>query len=132
MIGLDTNILIRYLTQDDPIRSPQATALIEGELSIENPGFVTVVTIAETAWVLTRSYSLSRQEVAGDIQRILSADVFVVEHLQYVFAAMEMLKDGSADFSDALVGFLAGHAGCAHTVTFDRKAARLPGFKLLS
>ena len=132
MIGLDTNILIRYLTQDDPILSPKATALIERGLSPENPGFVTAVTMAEVAWVLERSYSLVSHEIADEIERILGADMLKVEHEQHVFVAMMQLRNDNADFSDALIGLLARRAGCTHTLTFDRKASRLPGFELLA
>lgn len=132
MIGLDTNILIRYLTLDDPVLSPKAARLIERDLSAENPGFVSVVTMAETAWVLDRAYSFSNREIAYGIERILSADTLVIEHERDVFAAMRLLARGLADFSDALIGGLAQRSGCSHTVTFDRKASRLPGFALLS
>jgi predicted nucleic-acid-binding protein len=132
MIGLDTNILIRYLTQDDPLLSPKATALIERDLSPENPGFVGVVTMAEVAWVLASSYSLSAHQIADDIEQILGADSLVVEREQHVFKAMTLLREGVAEFGDALIGLLARRAGCSHTVTFDRRASRLEGFALLS
>jgi predicted nucleic-acid-binding protein len=132
MIGLDTNILIRYLTQDDPVLSPKATAMIERELSPERPGFITVVTMAEVAWVLDRIYSLSREEIADDIERILGIDALVVERERQVFEAMMLTRRRAADFADALIGLTALRAGCSHVVTFDRKAARLPGFELLS
>jgi predicted nucleic-acid-binding protein len=132
MIGLDTNILIRYLTQDNQILSPKATALIERHLLPESPGFISVVTMAEVAWVLDSYYSLSSSEIADGIERILSADMFIVEREQQVFTAMMLLRKGAADFADALIGLLAQRAGCSHTLTFDRKASRLPGFELLS
>ncbi|MGH6872064.1 MAG: PIN domain-containing protein [Rhizomicrobium sp.] len=132
MIGLDTNVLIRYLTQDDPLLSPKATALVERELSIENPGYVTVITMVEIAWVLGSSYGLPDEQVADNIERILGADALLVEREQYVYRAMLSLREGAADFSDALIGLLAGRAGCSHTVTFDRRASRLDGFALLS
>ncbi|MGA9867900.1 MAG: PIN domain-containing protein [Acetobacteraceae bacterium] len=71
MIGLDTNVLVRYLAQDDPVQSPTATALIERRLSDADPGFVSTVTMAETAWVLERAYGLSDHEVAAAIERTL-------------------------------------------------------------
>jgi predicted nucleic-acid-binding protein len=132
MIGLDTNILIRYLTQDDPVLSPKATALVERGLSDENPGFVTVVTMAEIVWVLDRAYALSRRDIADRIELILRADVLVVEHERQVLDAMMHLRKGTADFSDALIGLLAQRAGCTRTLTFDLNASRLPGFELLS
>jgi predicted nucleic-acid-binding protein len=131
MIGLDTNVLVRYLTQDDPIQSPRATDLIERQLTELNQGFVSVVTITETAWVLERAYRLNANEIAAAIERTLQADVLVVEDEQQVFAAMTALREGHGSFADALIGELGKQAGCSHTATFDRKALRLPGFALL-
>ena len=131
MIGLDTNILVRYLAQDDPVQSPKATELIERRLSEENPGFVSVVAMVETAWVLDRAYGLADREIAAAIERTLQADVLVVEDEQEVFAAMIALREGHGSFADALIGGLGGRAGCTHTLTFDQKASRLPGFEPL-
>ena len=129
MIGLDTNVLVRYLTQDDPVQSLKATELIEGRLSERNPGFVSIVAMVETVWVLERAYELASQVVAEAVERMLQIDVLMVEHEQEVFAAMVALKEGRGSFSDAVIAALGAKAGCAHTVTFDRKAMRLPGFQ---
>jgi len=131
MIGLDTNILVRYLPQDDPVQSPEATELIEQRLSEENPGFVSIVVMVETVWVLDRAYGLADHAIAAAIERALRVDVLVVESEQEVFAAMIALKEGHGSFADALIGAVGARAGCSHTMTFDRKASRLPGFKLL-
>jgi predicted nucleic-acid-binding protein len=131
MIGLDTNILVRYLAQDDPVQSPQATELIENKLSEENPGFLSVVAMAETVWVLERAYGLSDKDIAAAVEGTLRASVLVVESEQEVFAAMIALKEGRGSFADALIGALGAKAGCSHTVSFDRKALRLPGFELV-
>jgi predicted nucleic-acid-binding protein len=131
MIGLDTNILVRYLAQDDPVQSPKATELIEQRLSEENPGFVSIVVMVETVWVLDRAYGLADHAIAAAIERALRVDVLVVESEQEVFAAMIALKEGHGSFADALIGAVGARAGCSHTMTFDRKASRLPGFKLL-
>jgi predicted nucleic-acid-binding protein len=130
MIGLDTNILVRYLAQDDPVQSPQATDVIESRLSEENSGFISVVAMVETAWVLDRAYGLADREIAAAIERILQADVLVVEDEQEVFTAMIALKEGRGSFADALIGALGARAGCTSTLTFDRKALRLEGFAL--
>jgi predicted nucleic-acid-binding protein len=132
MIGLDTNILVRYLAQDDPVQSPKATEIIEQKLTEDNPGFVSVVAIVETAWVLDRAYGLADQEIAAAIERTLQADVLVVENEQEVFAAMIALKDGAGTFADALIGALGARAGCSRTLTFDREASRLPSFGLVT
>jgi predicted nucleic-acid-binding protein len=131
MIGLDANVLVRYLAQDDPVQSHKATQLIERRLSEGDPGFVSVVAIVETAWVLERSYRLARDEVAAAIERILQVDVLAVESEQEVFTAMIALKEGHGAFADALIGALGAKAGCSRTVTFDRRALRFGGFELL-
>jgi predicted nucleic-acid-binding protein len=131
MIGLDTNILVRYLAQDDPVQSAKSTALIEGRLTERNPGFVSVVSTAETAWVLKRSYGVTDHELAAAIERIVQADLLIVENEQEVVTAMVALREGNGTFADALIGALAAKAGCSRTLTFDRKALRLPGFELL-
>ncbi len=130
MIGLDTNILIRYLTQDDPVQSSKATQVIEHRLSPRNMGFVSVVTMAEIVWILDRAYGLTNREIAAAVERMLQVEVLVVENEQEVFAAMMALKQGRGAFADALIAELATRAGCTHTLTFDKKALRLPGFKV--
>ena len=130
MIGLDTNILVRYLTQDDPLQSGKATDLIERRLTEEAPGFVSVVAMAEIAWVLERAYHLADADIAEAIERILQADALVVESEQEVFIAMTALQEGRGTFADALIGALADRAGCSGTLTFGRTALRLPGFAL--
>ena len=117
--------------EDDPVQSPEATELIEQRLSEENPGFVSIVVMVETVWVLDRAYGLADHAIAAAIERALRVDVLVVESEQEVFAAMIALKEGHGSFADALIGAVGARAGCSHTMTFDRKASRLPGFKLL-
>jgi predicted nucleic-acid-binding protein len=129
MIGLDTNVLVRYFTQDDPIQSPRAIELIE-RLDEDNPGFVSVVAMVEMAWVLERAYGLVDQELAAIIERLLQAPVLVIEDEVEVFTALTALKEGRGDFADALLGGLGQRAGCSVTFTFDHRAARLPGFAL--
>lgn len=130
MIGLDTNILVRYLTQDDPAQSAKATHIIERRLTPTNPGFVSIVAMVETVWVLERAYELTPIEIAGAVERILQTEVLVVENEQEVFTAMIALKRGHGSFADALIGALGEKKGCSRTLTFDRKALRLSGFEL--
>ncbi|HXQ40891.1 MAG TPA: type II toxin-antitoxin system VapC family toxin [Candidatus Udaeobacter sp.] len=130
MIGLDTNVLVRYLAQDDPVQSAKATKLIERHLSEDNPGFVGVVAMVETAWVLERAYGLDGRDIAAAIERTLQVDVLVVEREQDVFTAMTALKEGRGSFADALIAALGISAGCSYTLTFDRRALRLSGFAL--
>lgn len=130
MIGLDTNILVRYLTQDDPVQSPMATDIIEFRLTEENPGFISIVAMVETVWVLDRAYGLADDEIAAALERILQADTLLVENEQEVFMATIALKEGGGSFAHALIGALGARAGCARTLTFDKTALRLPGFEL--
>jgi len=130
MIGLDTNILVRYLTQDDPVQSRTATDVIERRLTEENPGFVSVVAMVEMVWVLDRAYGFSGAEIAAAVERLLQSEVLAVEHEQEVFTAMIAMKQGQGSFADAVIAALGAKAGCSCTVTFDRKALRLPGFEL--
>ena len=130
MIGLDTNVLVRYLAHDDPVQSPRAADIIERQLTAQNPGFVSLVTLVETVWVLDRVYSLTTPQIAAAVEHILEADTLVVQNEQDVFTAMVALKEGRSRFSDALIAALGKTAGCSYTLTFDRNALRIPGFKL--
>jgi len=130
MIGLDTNILVRYFTQDDPPQSRKATEIIERRLSEENPGFVSIVAMVEMVWVLERAYRLAAHEIAAAVERMLQADALVVENEQVVFIAMIALKKGQGSFADAVIAALGARANCSCTLTFDQKALRLPGFEL--
>jgi predicted nucleic-acid-binding protein len=130
MIGLDTNVLVRYIVQDDPVQSRRATEILERRLSDDNPGFVSIVAMAETVWVLERAYRLAAEDVVAAVERMLQTDVLVVESEQEVFAAMTALEEGLGSFADALIGALGAKAGCSATLTFDRRALRLPDFEL--
>ncbi|MGB0063515.1 MAG: type II toxin-antitoxin system VapC family toxin, partial [Terracidiphilus sp.] len=85
MIGLDTNILLRYLVQDDPAQSPQATEIMERHLTEQNPGFVSLVSILEIVWVLGSLYKRTRWEIAQQIEMILAADTLEVQNEQEVY-----------------------------------------------
>jgi predicted nucleic-acid-binding protein len=131
MIGLDTNVLLRYLAQDDPTHSPRATEIVEQRLTEQEPGFVSLVTILEVAWVLKSLFKRSRQEIANDIEMILAADTLDVQNEQEVYDAVVSLRNGIGTFEDALIGALGVWKGCSATLTFDEDAAkRLHGFRL--
>jgi predicted nucleic-acid-binding protein len=130
MIGLDTNILVRYITHDDPIQSAKAREIVEQRLTEEKPGFISIVAMVEIVWVLERAYELTPVEIVRAVERILQTDVLVVEDEQEVFTAMIALKNGQGSFADAVIAALGAKRGCSRTLTFDRKALRLPGFEL--
>ena len=128
VIGLDTNVLVRYLAQDDAVQSARATDLIETRLTRDDPGFISVVAMVEMVWVLDRAYRLSDREIAAVVERLLQADTFVLENEQQVFTAAIAVKERRGSFAGALIGALGSKAGCSHTVTFDRGASRLGNF----
>lgn len=132
MTGLDTNVVLRYLLQDDARQAQQANRIIDRQLSTENPGFLSVATVLEIVWVLRSLLKRSPMQIAAHIEDLLAADRFVVQHEQQVFEAAYALKHGLGEFEDALIGALGVAEGCAQTVTFDRKAARLGSFKLIT
>ena len=132
MIGLDTNLLLRYLVQDDPTQSPLATEIIERRLTKQNPGFVSLVCILEIVWVLGALYKRSHLQMADHIEMILAADTLEVQNEQEVYQAVVALRSGTGTFEDALIGGLGIWRGCSATFTFDQNAAkRLRGFQLI-
>ena len=132
MIGLDTNVLLRYLVQDDPAQSPRATAIIEHRLTKQGPGFVSLVSILEIVWVLGSLFKRTRREIADHIEMILAADTLEVQNEQEVYQAVVALRNGTGTFEDALIGSIGIWRGCSATLIFDQDAAkRLNGFQLV-
>ena len=130
MIGLDTNVLVRYIAQDDPEQSPKATRLIES-LTAEAPGYVTLVSVVELVWVLNGCYGSAKGEVCEVLETLLRSRELVVADTDTVWKALRLYRDSKADFADILIERLASAAGCIHTATFDRAAARECGMRLL-
>ncbi len=131
MTGLDTNVVVRYLVQDDAAQSAIATRLFEKSLSQDDPGFVSAIVLCEIAWVLAESYGASGERIAAAMEGLLAAKQIVVETPDVARKALRQWKESGADFADALIGAIAHVHGAEKTVTFDRAAARLPGFELL-
>jgi predicted nucleic-acid-binding protein len=130
MIGIDTTVLVRYLAQDDRTQSPIASRLID-RLTPEAPGFISVVVLAETVWVLSRAYKASRERIAEIVERLLRSRDLMVENAESAYLALATYQATSADFADALIAHAARLAGCAETVTFDKSAAEYAGMRLL-
>lgn len=125
MIGLDTNILVRYLAQDDPMQSPQATRLIEKELSERSPGYVSLIVLVETCWVLKRLYGATPVEVVNTARDLLDARQLQIENRRGVTRALARLDAHMGDIADALIAECAIEAGCSRVVTFDKAAVKL-------
>ena len=135
MIGLDTNVLARYLTQDDVRQAALASRLIENDLTIARPGFISLVVLAELCWVLSRLYSATMDELADMISDLLNTPQIQVERREVVQAAIRRFKRGKsrkAGLVDALIAELASSEGCSATVTFDKAAVRAAGMTLLA
>jgi predicted nucleic-acid-binding protein len=135
MVGLDTNVLVRYMAQDDPRQSAIATRLIEKELSPAEPGFISLVVLAELCWVLKRLYSASADELVAAVEDLLNTPQFYLERRDAVIGTvqhMEGIKGSKAGFVDALIAQLATAQGCSRTVTFDKVAVRSAGMVLLA
>ena len=130
MIGLDTNVLVRYVMQDDPRQSPRATRLIES-LSADEPGFVPVVALVELVWVLAGSYALNRAQIATVLDTLLRSKEMVVDRADLVTQALQRCGAGGADFADALIERIAAAAGCSATMSFDAAAVKAAAMTLV-
>lgn len=131
MIGLDTNVVLRFLAQDDAEQSPIATRVFS-ELTAEEPGFVSAVVLVETTWVMARRYDSSREEIADVVERLLRSAELIVENAEATYRALALFRSGrSVEFSDALIAMTGKLAGADETVTFDQRAAKQAGMRLL-
>lgn len=130
MIGLDTNILVRYLAQDHASQTRQATRLIES-LTPAQPGYIPLLVVIETVWVLESCYDTGRSEIAQIVETMLSIDSLVVEQSDNAWRALRRFKREGGDFADALIAAQAVSASCDSVYTFDKDAAKRTGMMLL-
>jgi len=130
MIALDTNVLIRYLTQDDKEQSAKANKLFEQKLSIKSPGFISLIVLLEVSWVLMSCYKQDKQALIKIIAHLLSTKQLIVEHSEVAYKALNSYMASNGDFSDALIYQVSCHHQCSKMVTFDKKAVNL-GMTLL-
>jgi predicted nucleic-acid-binding protein len=131
VIGLDTNVLVRYIVHDDDAQWSLASRLIDS-LSEAQPGFISQIALVELVWVLTTIYSLGRQEIAETVSDLLQSRDLVIDRSDSVIRALRIYRVGSADFADCLIDALGRIAGCTQTVTFDQKAAKSAGMTLIT
>lgn len=128
MIALDTNVLVRYLAQDDLRQAKAATRLIEERLTPRTPGFVSAVVVCEVIWVLEDCYDATRAKIVSIIETLLDSRTIVVDGASAVRAALAHEK---IELADAIIHELGRARRCEKTVTFDRRFARLEGVELL-
>jgi predicted nucleic-acid-binding protein len=128
MIGLDTNILLRYLVKDDLVQWERATRFISTRCTIENPGFIDRIALCEMVWVLTRGHGYGRTDIVRVIGRLLASPELLLEDEELVRDALQSYERSGIDLSDALMAKVNLAHGCEATATFDRKAAKIDGF----
>jgi predicted nucleic-acid-binding protein len=131
VIGIDTNVLVRYIAQDDPAQARRASRLIEHECSAATPGFISLVVLVELVWVSESCYGATPAEVAEIVRRILSIRQLVVQDAEIAWKALLLFESSKADYADCLVERMATAAGCSVVMTFDKAAAKA-GMTLLA
>ncbi len=131
MVGIDTNILVRFVTRDEPVQYRAAKSLLSS-FTPQAPGYITVPTLVELVWVLNKSCKVKRDEVARALIELLREGGLVFEQVEDVIDAVARFHVGRADFADYLIERLGRTAGCGCTMTFDRDAASCAGMRLLS
>ena len=131
MIGLDTNVLVRYIMQDDIKQSALATRTVES-LAAESPGFVPLVAIVELGWVLSSAYGLEPKQLVEALEALLRTKELVVERGEIVWKALRLFQRTNGDFADCLIACSAEAAGCAKALTFDRGAVKSGAMTLIA
>lgn len=131
MIGIDTNILLRFILADEPAQFELTKTFFENR-SAEDPAFVSLFVLAETSWVLRRRYGYRNDVIARALRQLLDAEEFLFEDEYFIDALLANEANIVADISDYMVAHIATRSGCGKVVTFDIKAARsVPGMELL-
>ena len=128
MYALDTNVIIRYLVQDDKKQAQKASDFIEN-LNDDNLGFISCIVLCEINWVLKTAYKVPKKQCIEVLNNIVSIANFEIENLDCCLAALRHYKSGQADFSDYLIQSISQLKGCNSVITFDKKALKGEGFK---
>lgn len=131
MIALDTNVLVRFLVDDDVDQAKIAGILID-RLTDAAPGFIGREVLVELVWVLERAYGYERADIAAAFDGLLSATELLIEDADDIGLALELYRNDGFGFADLMIVAATRRTGAVELVTFDRKAARLPGVRLLS
>lgn len=131
MIGVDTNVLVRYLVNDDVQQSQLAQQFFQNYCSLHEPCYISSIVLCELVWVLESAYRYSSVQVADVLQQLIETQGLEIENLGNAWQAVAQYRKG-LDFSDALIGLNNQSSGCSVTLTFDKKAAQLNSFKKLA
>ena len=131
MIGIDTNVLVRFLIDDNDRQCARARGFL-ADRTVDDPAYVSAVAIAETVWVLHRSFGFSMPAILDALRALLAADSLLIEHAEELDALINADSAPGSDLADYLIAWSGASAGCRQTVTFDLKAAKsVPGMELL-
>jgi predicted nucleic-acid-binding protein len=128
MIGIDTNVLVRFLVRDEERQFVKAQRLLRREAEHGEPVFVSQLVLLETEWVLRSRYGLSKGEILGTFSGLLDSAELHIEGELSVEQALFIWKDSAAEFADCLIGMRHLEFGCQATASFDQRALKLPGF----
>lgn len=131
MLGIDTNVLVRFLVRDDEAQFEKANRLIKREVGAKEDVFVSLLVLLETEWVLRSRYSLQKREIMEAISGLLDAAEVRLEDEPAIEETLFIWKDSAADFADCLIGAHNRRLGCRATATFDAKAVKLRAFVVL-
>ncbi|MBS0656344.1 MAG: type II toxin-antitoxin system VapC family toxin [Verrucomicrobia bacterium] len=131
MIGLDTNVLIRYLMKDDIKQFNLAEKVVESAIKRKNLMHISLVVLCEVVWVLNYTYELKREEIAKFLDKLLHAEYIEIENRQLALTAFHEYRHTKADFADCVIGLINLSFSCTTTYTFDKKAAKLAFFTAL-
>lgn len=131
MIGIDTNVLVRHIVQDDQKQAREATRLIESHCTADDPGLISLVVLCELVWVLDCGYGYERDTIAGLLRRLLAVSDLRIERSELAWQAVGLYEKGKADFADYVIGLSHSAQGAEITYTFDRRASGCKLFKLV-
>ena len=131
MIGIDTNVLVRYLTQDDPAQARRVDSLVNRAIAENDVLYIDAVVLVETVWVLRARFRYTKAEIIVALDELVESAVFEFEDRNSFRLALHAFRNGSGNFADYFIGLRNVAAGCEHTVTFDRGVRNRPSFVLL-
>jgi len=131
-VGIDTNVLLRLLVDDDPVQREAVLSFGKG-LGGKYLGFVSLISLVEMDWALRRQYGYSKQESVSALQKISQLRGVEIQSFDAVIKTIRGVENGYGDFADVLIAHLCLEEGCGHVVTLDRKAAvKIPAMELLA
>lgn len=131
MIAVDTNVLVRYITNDDKDQSILATRLLDSYIGKEKSIFINNIVLCELVWVLVRGYKYQKEQIIKTLKLLLSAIEFEFEHHELAFLAVIEYEKSASAFSDILIGLINHYRHCSTTYSFDQNALKLKYFKKL-